>query len=488
MARTDNIENFLTDVAGAIREVSGTEETIPASTFDERIRTLPSIDPDDYYTKTESDEKFVQKNGDTMTGTLDFAQDSTSTINVTPAGSVSWNPNTANEISLNGMNGCLVLSAQGGASGKIISPGQKAGLIIGSSSAGENNSVAIGKKNKACNINATAIGENSVALGYCSFSNGLDTIAGGLFSTAFGNRGVAAGQCSFVEGGGDSATLLGTVTLSSITVNTNPAGMKTTSITFESNGFTVQQYDLLDEKYPLETVSLSNTTYTTTINGDVSMFLQEGHTVNITRSKHYAAVAFSHAEGYNTKALSYTSHAEGSGTTASGVMSHTEGYDTRASGNQSHAEGQNTIASSNSSHAEGYYTTASGSMSHAEGNSTTASGGMSHAEGLSTTASGDPASHAEGYYTTASSSGAHAEGYQTTASGTYSHAEGYLTEVAAHASHGEGTNGYIDGAYNHGEGNSPYIAYSSSFSHVEGSCFGMSNNNTRNRNHYCYPY
>ena len=42
MARTDTLPNFLTDVADAIREKKGTEETIQASDFDTEIANLPS--------------------------------------------------------------------------------------------------------------------------------------------------------------------------------------------------------------------------------------------------------------------------------------------------------------------------------------------------------------------------------------------------------------------------------------------------------------
>ena len=43
MARTDNLKNYLTDVASAIKEVEGSSETIPANTFDERIKNLKNI-------------------------------------------------------------------------------------------------------------------------------------------------------------------------------------------------------------------------------------------------------------------------------------------------------------------------------------------------------------------------------------------------------------------------------------------------------------
>lgn len=42
MARTDTLPHFLTDVADAIREKKGTQETIQASDFDTEIENLPS--------------------------------------------------------------------------------------------------------------------------------------------------------------------------------------------------------------------------------------------------------------------------------------------------------------------------------------------------------------------------------------------------------------------------------------------------------------
>lgn len=42
MARVDNLNNFLTDVAEAIRTKKGTTDTIPASSFDTEITNLPS--------------------------------------------------------------------------------------------------------------------------------------------------------------------------------------------------------------------------------------------------------------------------------------------------------------------------------------------------------------------------------------------------------------------------------------------------------------
>jgi len=50
MARTDTLGNFLTDVADAIREKTGSEETIQASEFDTAISEIPSgADLNEYY-------------------------------------------------------------------------------------------------------------------------------------------------------------------------------------------------------------------------------------------------------------------------------------------------------------------------------------------------------------------------------------------------------------------------------------------------------
>lgn len=46
MARTDNLTNFLTDVASAIRTKGGTSSQIPASDFDTAIANLPGADID----------------------------------------------------------------------------------------------------------------------------------------------------------------------------------------------------------------------------------------------------------------------------------------------------------------------------------------------------------------------------------------------------------------------------------------------------------
>lgn len=55
MARTNNLNNFLADVADAIRTKKGTTDTILASDFDTEITNLPSgggVDLDDYFNDT----------------------------------------------------------------------------------------------------------------------------------------------------------------------------------------------------------------------------------------------------------------------------------------------------------------------------------------------------------------------------------------------------------------------------------------------------
>ncbi len=91
--------------------------------------------------------------------------------------------------------------------------------------------------------------------------------------------------------------------------------------------------------------------------------------------------AYSHAEGYNTRADSDSSHAEGAQTLAADYCAHTEGFWTIAQDSYAHAEGLATSANGEGSHAEGDTTTAAGSYSHAEGSHTIARGVNSHVQG-----------------------------------------------------------------------------------------------------------
>lgn len=83
MARTDNIGNFCTDIADALREKSGTTDQIPADTFDEVIENLSSgpeiltVDLSlvflDYVYYTDENGNIVQTTGGTITGRKGFA-------------------------------------------------------------------------------------------------------------------------------------------------------------------------------------------------------------------------------------------------------------------------------------------------------------------------------------------------------------------------------------------------------------------------------
>ena len=60
MARIDNLNNFLTDVADSIREKKGTTELIPASAFDTEIDSISGgVDINDYYLTTGTNDKNI---------------------------------------------------------------------------------------------------------------------------------------------------------------------------------------------------------------------------------------------------------------------------------------------------------------------------------------------------------------------------------------------------------------------------------------------
>lgn len=121
---------------------------------------------------------------------------------------------------------------------------------------------------------------------------------------------------------------------------------------------------------------------------------------------------------------------------AKGAYSHAEGYQTKALGNYSHAEGSNTISGDYEDLVENVYYT--GKYTHAEGDGSVAAGDAAHAEGRTAKAL-NIAAHAEGRGTIASGQTAHAEGHSTIASANYTHAEGYTTIAVGWASHSEGS-------------------------------------------------
>ena len=113
-------------------------------------------------------------------------------------------------------------------------------------------------------------------------------------------------------------------------------------------------------------------------------------------SQNKATHNYSHAEGYNTKALA--------------VGAHAEGYNTQAK-YQAHAEGSGSRANGSASHAEGINCHADGSYSHAQNTACYALSMHSHAEGYHTcVAKNANASHVEGYYTYAHGENQHVQG------------------------------------------------------------------------------
>ena len=84
MARTDNLENFLTDVAAAIKSKKGNNTNIPAPNFDNEIINLPNRDK---VIKDFVEERLMQK--DTLPDNIKFIRshafyNSTSTLAVLP--------------------------------------------------------------------------------------------------------------------------------------------------------------------------------------------------------------------------------------------------------------------------------------------------------------------------------------------------------------------------------------------------------------------
>lgn len=193
-----------------------------------------------------------------------------------------------------------------------------------------------------------------------------------------------------------------------------------------------------------------------------------------------------HAEGNTTKAIGENSHAEGINSEAQGRNSHAEGFISFAIGEDSHAEGNNTFAKAKGSHsegnitkvepeaenghAEGYNTIVSAKNAHAEGNTTKVenTGENSHVEGLNTIARAKN-SHAEGNSTIVAGENSHAEGYNSKATSTNSHAEGSYTTAAGENSHAEGAETSVYSPYAHAEGNNNIINTLSDSSHIEGS-------------------
>lgn len=118
------------------------------------------------------------------------------------------------------------------------------------------------------------------------------------------------------------------------------------------------------------------------LSGYASKELYGDTTINVGRKAGSTVGEYSIAEGLNTIASGGGSHAEGGSTEATGDVSHAEGGgSSRASGYASHAEGVSTRASGYASHAEGTNNDAIGSWSHTEGYGTIANNESEHASG-----------------------------------------------------------------------------------------------------------
>lgn len=154
---------------------------------------------------------------------------------------------------------------------------------------------------------------------------------------------------------------------------------------------------------------------------------------------------------------------------ALGAYSHAEGYQTKANGNNSHAEGNNTLVGGNNSHVEGYKSEVTSDNAHAEGNTTKAIGENSHAEGINSEAKGRN-SHAEGFISFAIGEDSHAEGNNTFAKAKGSHSEGNITKVEHEAEngHAEGYNTIVSAKNAHAEGNTTKVENTGENSHAEG--------------------
>lgn len=144
------------------------------------------------------------------------------------------------------------------------------------------------------------------------------------------------------------------------------------------------------------------------------------------------------AEGYNTNATQVGSHSEGLDTIALGKYSHAEGRDSIAGGYCSHVEGRQTYTEGLYSHAEGRETIAKGTCSHAEGYKCEANGNYSSAKGRENIANGD--------YADVSGQGNIASGYASSASGTGTKATGNRAKADGYNCEANGTTSYAGGA------------------------------------------
>ena len=237
-------------------------------------------------------------------------------------------------------------------------------------------SVAQGLDTTASGSNSHAEGVSTVAFGVGSHAEGDGAKASGNCSHAEGDATDASGNCSHAEGVSTVAFGVGSHAEgfdTSATGNYSHAeGYKTDASGNYSHaeGSNTKAYGDYSHAEGSKTNAYGNYSHA------------EGYHVT-------ASGSYSHAEGADTSAIGAYSHAEGNYTNARGQYSHAEGNYTNARGQYSHAEGSNTNAYGIFSHAEGNGTEATGQCSHAEGAYTSAIGQYSHTEGYVTRTTND---------------------------------------------------------------------------------------------------
>jgi hypothetical protein len=240
-----------------------------------------------------------------------------------------------------------------------------------------------------------AEGDTNQAIGQYSHAEGGANYSYGNYSHVEGSNNQTIGEASHAEGYNNTSGWQAFTVISTISGTASIAGNYTSS--FNNSGIVVTDtgfYTFNSQSFSnvnTTLIYLDNTSATFTRIADISNINSPSASNN--------EGAYSHAEGYNSKAYGYASHAEGAYNTTIGPNSHAEGQNNYSIGPSSHAEGDSNTAVGNSSHAEGNYTQAIGYYSHAEGSGSITLGIASHAEGLGTIASGSY-QHVSGQYNT----------------------------------------------------------------------------------------
>lgn len=361
---------------------------------------------------------------------------------------------------------------------------------------------AEGSGTLASETGSHAEGASTTASGNYSHTEGSDTDASGNYSHAEGYQTITLGIGSHAEGGGyrrKAYAIVGDAGSTTYTKNANyTLDLKIGDIIYYSGTYAQVIAINNEESFTLDKTLDSST--------DVSgiIYVIEGVTYNeyahTEGMRTIAAGNNSHAEGLQTKALGNNSHAEGKETYANGTYSHAEGVQTKAIGMGSHAEGcinglmSMGLTLSGPANSTVYTTNKDISDKLIQGciiyvsinggedvkvieiiNPTTIrldrvldsknavnnviayiKGGVAYGEG----------SHAEGYPTIAYGRGSHAEGLLTIAKDVYSHAEGYMSIARGPESHSEGTETKTYGFGSHAEGARTTAV--GTYSHAEG--------------------